>query len=558
MDSTSRSSNRRFPQGATAVLLALMLTAGACGGGDSDDDSGDDSGGTGGTPTTEGEAEPVSGGDVVYGVEAETAGGFCLPEAQLAVSGIQVARSMYETLTAPNENGEYVPLLAESVTPNATYDEWTIVLREGIKFHDGSDLTADVVKNNFDASRGLYPTRHPMLGPLVMTNWDEITVTGPLSLTVTTKTPWPAFPAHLYGNGRTGIMAQAQLDDEEHCTDRMIGTGPFMLDEWATNDHLTVVRNPDYWREGLPYLDSIEFRPILESTQRVNALQSGEVQVTHVMNSLQVADLQALAAQGDIALYQTDEFADTVFTMLNVSQPPFDNILARRALVSAIDTETLNEVREKSIPQLATGPFAPGSMGYLEDTGLARYDLEEAKELVARYEEETGQDLSLTILSTPEPANIETGQMVKEMAAEAGIDITLQQIEEAQLINQVLGGDYNAVFWRAHSGGDPDLQYYWWKSGSPVNFGKFADPEIDRLLDEGRREPDQDARRQIYEDLNRRFADQLYNLWSFWSMWTIGTTPEVHGVLGPDLPDGSKPFPGLADGHPLTGLWVEQ
>ena len=542
----------RRPRG-VAVVTALVLFAAACGGGGGDDSEG----GAGGTPsTTEVAGEPTPGGTLVYGVEAETAGGFCLPEAQLALSGIQVARSMYETLTAPNENGEYVPFLAESVTPNATYDEWTIVLREGVKFHDGTDLTPEVVKNNLDSWRGLYPARHPTLGPLTMNNWGEVTVTGPLTLTITTKTPWPAFPAHLYGNGRLGMISQAQLDDPDHCNDKMIGTGPFMLDEWVPNDHLSVVKNPDYWRAGLPYLDGIEFRPILEATQRVNALQGGDIQVTHVMNSLQVAQLQDLAAAGDIAIYQTDQFADTVYMLLNSAAPPFDNILARRAAAQAIDNETLNEIREMSIPKRATGPFPPGNVGYLEDTGLPAFDLDAAKALVGQYEEESGKKLAFTILSTPEPANIETGQMVKEMAAKAGIDVTLQQIEEAALINRVLGGDYNAAFWRGHSGGDPDLQYLWWRSESPVNFGRFKDPEIDRLLDAGRQEADPAKREQIYEDLNRRFAEQVWNLWSFWSMWTIGTATDVQGVIGPDLPDGSKPFPGLADGHPVTGLWI--
>lgn len=546
----SRNGRRRS---GLAAVLALVLFAAACGGGG---DSGGGGSGNGGSETTADAGEPVSGGTLVYGVEAETAGGFCLPEAQLAVSGLQVARAMYETLTAPNEKGEYVPFLAESVTPNATYDEWTIVLRDGVKFHDGTDLTAEVVKNNLDAWRGLYPARHPKLGPLTMNNWGEVTVTGPLTLTITTKTPWPAFPAHLYGNGRLGIMAQAQLDDPDHCNDNLIGTGPFMKEEWKVNDHLSVVKNPDYWRAGLPYLDGIEFRPILEATQRVNALQGGDIQVTHVMNSLQVAQLQDLAAAGDIAIYQTDKFADTVYMLLNSSAPPFDNILARRAVAQAIDNETLNAVREKSIPKRATGPFPPGNVGYLDDTGMPAFDLDAAKALVAKYEQESGKKLAFTILSTPEPANIETGQMVKEMAAKAGIEVTLQQIEEAALINRVLGGDYNAAFWRGHSGGDPDLQYYWWKSESPVNFGRFKDPEIDHLLDAGRTEADAAKRRQIYEDLNRRFAEQVWNLWSFWSMWTIGTTTDVHGVIGPDLPDGSKPFPGLADGHPVTGLWI--
>ena len=90
-----------------AALVAVALLAGACGGG------GDDSGGAGGTTTSADAGEPQAGGEIIYGVEAETPGGFCLPEAQLAVSGIQVARSMFETLTAPDENGNYAPFLAK-------------------------------------------------------------------------------------------------------------------------------------------------------------------------------------------------------------------------------------------------------------------------------------------------------------------------------------------------------------------------------------------------------------------------------------------------------------
>ena len=137
-----------------APLLALVLIASACGGGDDDDDS---SGGGGEHANPRDEGTPVPGGEITYGLEAETAGGWCLPEAQLAISGIQVARAIYDTLTAPDENGEIKPFLAESVEPNADNTVWTIKLRDGIKFHDGTALDATVVKNNLDAYRGAYP-----------------------------------------------------------------------------------------------------------------------------------------------------------------------------------------------------------------------------------------------------------------------------------------------------------------------------------------------------------------------------------------------------------------
>src|SRR6516162_3105918 len=89
---------------------------------------------------------PKPGGSVTVAMEAETTGGWCLPEAQLAAAGIQVARAIYDTLTVPDENNNYVPFLAQTITPNADYTVWTIKVRPGITFHDGTALNAQVVK----------------------------------------------------------------------------------------------------------------------------------------------------------------------------------------------------------------------------------------------------------------------------------------------------------------------------------------------------------------------------------------------------------------------------
>ena len=546
---------------ALALVLLLAMFAAACGGGDDDGDDGAGGGGGdgGGSQTTEADTgEPVAGGRIVYGLEAESSGGWCLPEAQLAISGIQVARTIYDPLTIPNENGEYVPYLAESVTPNATYDEWTVVLRDGVKFHDGTDLTAEVVKNNLDAFRGKYEGRSPLLFLFVFENIESVDVAGPLTVTITTKTPWVSLPAYLYFNGRFGVLAQAQLDDPDHCDTNLVGTGPFKLEEWKTNDHLTAVKNADYWREGLPYLDEIEYRPIIEGTQRVNAVESGEIDIMHTSSSLSIDDLRDIAESGDLALTEYDQFAEVGYTMLNVSKPPFDNINARLALAHADDRDLEIEVRAAGIPQKASGPFGPGGMGYLEDTGYPEFDLDKAKEYVAKYEEETGEKLTFTYNTGTDATGIESAQFWIEMVEKAGIEVEMKTVEQSALISDALAGNFQATGWRNHPGGDPDTENLWWKSTSAVNFGRISDPEIDRLLEAGRGEPDPEKRVQIYEDLNRRFAEQVYNLWGSWTLWAIAADPGVHGILGADLPDGSKPLPGMANGHAVTGLWKEQ
>jgi peptide/nickel transport system substrate-binding protein len=550
-----------------APLLALVLIASACGGGDDDDDAG--GGGDGGSdseaPADEG--TPTPGGEIVYGLEAETASGWCLPEAQLAISGIQVARAIYDTLTAPDENGEIKPFLAESVEPNADYTQWTITLKEGITFHDGSALDATVVKNNLDAYRGAYPAREPLLFIFTFQDIASVDVVDPLTVNVTTKRPWVSFPWFLWGSARVGMIGQAQLDSTS-CNDELIGTGPFMLDSWRVNDAFVAVKNPDYWgTDGdgnqLPYLDQITFRPLEDGRARLSSLEGGEFQAIHTSGSLQIERIRELADSGTLENVESDEFGEVGYIMLNSGSAPFDNLVARQILAYGIDRQAVNEIRANDIPTLAQGPFAPGNIGYLEDAGYPEYDKARTEELVAQYEADTGGPLQFTLTHAGDPETTQTAQLYQQLMGDVGVTVNLQPIaDQSALIDAAIGGEFQAVTWRNHPGADPDTQYVWWYNASagsnPVNFGRFVDPEINRLLDEGRTTADEATRAQVYEDLNKRFAEQLWNLWASYTIWSIATQPQVNGILGPDLPDGSGPFPGLATGHPVSGIWVSQ
>lgn len=564
MDATSSTRARSWRR--WLVLLAIVgLVAAACGGGD---DSGGEADGSIPEPTAslDDEAgEPQRGGRMVYALEAETTNGYCLPEAQLAISGIQVARSVYDTLMVLNENGEPVPWLAESMEPNRDFTRWTITIRDGVKFHDGTDLTAEVVKNNLDAYRGAYPARSPLLFVFVFSNIENVEVTGPMEVTVTTKTPWPALPTFLWGSGRVGMVAQAQLDDPDTCNKNLIGTGPFMLEQpgdWVLNDHMTLKRNPNWWYaevsgEPYPYLDEIEYRPIIGGPGRLRALESGEIDAGHFSGGRQIAQLEGMAENGEINLEQSNLFGEVTYVMLNAENPPFDNINARRAVTLARNRAAEVEVLADGIGVPATGPFAPGNEGFLEETPFPEFDLEAAQAAVEAYEQETGQPLRFTYTHPADPDNVETAQFLQQEWEAAGIQVDLkQEPDQSQYIDLAIAGDFQAIGWRNHpGGGSPDSQYVWWYPGSPVNFGRIPDPEIKRLLDEGRVETDPQKAVEIYEQLNVRFAEQLWNSWGTWVTWAIPTTPDLHGVFGPDSIDGTGPYPGLATGHPVYGMW---
>ena len=546
------------------MVLAAVLFAASCA---SNESSSSEDGGGGTDNSDEDAGTPQSGGKVVYGLEAETTNGWCLPEGQLAISGIMVARALYDTLTVPDGEGNFVPFLAKSLTPNDDFTEWNIELREGIKFHDGTDLTAEVVKNNLDAYRNQYPGRTSLLFQFVLQDINDVSVVDPLNVKVTTGRPWASFPSFLYSSGRMGMVAQAQLDDAEGCARNLIGTGPFKLVEWQVNNHLTAEKNPDYWRTDddgnqLPYLDEIEFRPITEAQQRLNALESGEVDAFHTTDIATIEELRDLADDGQVNLTESAKNAEVGNLMLNATAAPFDNPIAREAAATAIDREEVNQIISKGIPEIANGPFSPGTTGYLEDTGYPDYDPDRAKELVQQYEEETGQDLQVQISSPPEPETRQLVDLTAQYFEDAGMKVTTTTFDQSELIQTAIQRDYQAITWRNYPGLDPDNNYVWWYGGgNPVNFMGFDDPEVNALLDQGRATADPDERQDIYGQLNEEFAKEDYMLWASWTQWDIATDDAVHGVVGARPPSdsgGSGDYEGLALGNDMALMWREQ
>jgi peptide/nickel transport system substrate-binding protein len=500
-------------------------------------------------PATAGEGR----GSVTFAITGETTGGFCLPQAQLAAPGIQESLAIYDPLTTINSKGEYVPYLAKSITPNATYDEWTIGLRPGVTFHDGTPVDAEAIKLNIDSLRGANPNLPARLGVFTLSNIDTVSVTDPLTLVVTTKTPWPAFPAYL-SSGRAGMSAPAQLNDPENCAKNMIGSGPFKLEEWRVNESMTVVRNPDYWRKGYPKVDEIVFRPLQETQARQTGFRGGQFDLVQEASSLSVLELRDRAKEGESKVFISDKGSETAHQMLNVSRPPFDDIIARRAVAYAGDAREINHIRNKDLNTIATGPFPPDNPAHIEiNTRL--HNLKKAKALARQYEQKHGEPIRFEYLALAAPETIAFAELVKEQQEKAGIEVTIRTLDLSAFINEALAGRFQSAGWLNFPGGDPDTQYSWWHSGSPVNFGRINDPVIDRLLEEGRVETDRAKRVEIYRDLNRRFATQLYNLWAWYTLWAVGYQNDIGGVKGPPLPDrGGRPFPLFNGVIPLTGI----
>lgn len=521
--------------------------------------------------------QPTRGGKLVYALEAES-DNFCLPEAQLAISGMQVMRAFYDPLVVPDSTGGYAPYLAKSVESNDNSTVWTIALRDGVTFNDEarSPLDAEIVRDNLIAY-----TESTLFGE-VYRPIEKVEAVNELTVRVTLNQPWVTFPAALYGGGRVGIVARAQLEargtidgepaadgQADDCATRPIGTGPFRFVSW-TGGSIQGIRNDQYWQtapdgDPYPYLDAVEFRAMPNSDARIVALQQGEINMMHSSNA---ADMNGALAQlrddGRINLLVSEERTETNYIIINVnnllSAEPANPILedpeVRRALAQSLDREKLNEIQNGGFASIADVPFAPGTLGYLEDAGHPGYDLDAAKAVVERLKAE-GKSVKLRYATSGGPSAVSLAQNEKAMLEAAGFEIELTIIDEALLIDAVITGDYDLASFRNQPSEDPDTNYHWWYGGTVLNFGGFDDEVINAELDKARAESDVDARRASYEAVARRFVEQQYNIYLWYAPWAVAEAANVHGILGPELPDGGEPAKQIVTGHPLVGIWID-
>ncbi len=446
----------------TAIVAVVAALTSSCAFVGSDGDDAARGAASAQSPTESGlpdDPEPTRGGQLVYGLEAESSGGWCLPEAQLAMSGLQVVRAIYDPLTVPDADGGYAPYLARSVTSDDSHQAWTITLRPGITFHDGSELDATVVKNNLDAYRGAYDARSPLLFSFVYENIDEVTVVNELTVRVTTKVPWVAFPAALYNSGRVAMLAQSQLDaDAEGCATRPIGTGPFEFVSWSAGESLQATRNADYWQvapdgEPYPYVEAFDFRPMPNNDARMAALQQGELNMMHTSTMADMAEnLATLRDEGAIGLLVSEECTETAYTMINTSVEPLDDLDVRTAIAQAIDRNDLNERANKGFATLADGPFAPGVLGHLNDPGGVEFDLDAARDTVAAMEAD-GRRTEISLLTSVDPAAVRQAGIQKEMLEAVGFTVELEVELQADLISLVITGDFDLAAFRNQPGG---------------------------------------------------------------------------------------------------------
>ena len=544
------------------ALLAIVTVAGvACGGGG---DSADDEDGV--TDTTEDEGTPKAGGSITVGLEAETAGWQPCTDTW-SESGTMVGQTIYDPLMQRNEDGEVKPYLAESLTPNADATEWTLELRSGVKFHDNTDLTSQVLKENFDAFRQPTSRCAGQLAPV-----KDVQIVDPLTVKFVMTSPYSPFPELLlvaYPYSTANAAAKGK-----DVSANPIGTGPFKFVSWQRDSQLVVEKNPDYWQKGVPYLDKITFRPIPDEDARLASLSSGEVDVMHTLRQQYVKQARDLGDDVERYEFVGNNCGSSIF---NVTKAPVDDKRVRRALAYALNQEELISILGgEGISPPCTQFYAKDSPWYSEeiaksypqnDSAKGTKELDSYKNDPKRSDgKPAGSEVTVEFNCPPDPTLIAVAQAYQQQAAKVGIKMNLNQVEQATHINNAFGkepfttADYMINCWRLGAQSDPDtvlFNQYGDPQGNGANVTNFDNDEVQALLKQGREETDLDARKAIYEKVFEIFNEEVPHVWTGATVTSVAAKPSVRGILTWKLPDGGKGNGAEQSVVRFRGVWLD-
>ena len=572
---------RRTPSLLFLVIL-LALFAAACSS-DSDSDSASDDTGeaeesateattepateeaTAGDPAAEAATEeptaetttaeidvPAYGGELVFGIEAETTQGWNPATTQCAISCNDVMRAVFDPLFTTRDDGTITPFLLESAEPNAEYTEWTFTLRPGIEFHDGTPADAVALETHLEQLKG-----SPLTGK-ILEQLEVVEVLDDLSVKLILSSPNAQLPTNF--GGQLGYLASPTQYASEDAATNPIGTGPFVMETWNPNVETVVTANPNYWRTDhdgnqLPLLDKITFRPIPDRETRALALASGDIDVLHDSTTLNLPEYEA-----NYPTLVEDKFNQSVLLMLNNDSAPFDEPRAREAAALCTDYDTVLALRGGEATTVSNGPFGPGTPGNLADSGFPAYDPEAGRAIV----DELGGVGPVTLTASVDDFNEATLELIATFWADCGIAIdTVEVLEQGEMLSNALGGNFQVILFRLHSGFMLDPERIWWHSANAdglisTNFGGIRNPGIDAALDAARLTDDPVAQAELAEEINRLFGAAVHNIWLYYSKWLHPHDPSVQDLGKYSLPDGSDGLQFLEGRVSLAETWISE
>ena len=447
-------------------------------------------------PTTgpTGAGQPQRGGRLTIAVAADPDG--LDPHKTVAAATFQITRNIYDTLVQTDAESRILPGLAEKWQPSADGLRWTFTLRQGVRFHNGREMTSEDVRYSFE--RLLSPeTASPRAKDFAVVK----AVTAPDPRTVVFELSVPQTP--FLSNLAYGWAAVVPREAVATLRDKPVGTGPFKVVEWVKDSHVTLERFDDYFVAGVPYLDGAVFRVITDPAARLAALRAGEVDV---IPELPAQEIAAVRKDPNLKIIEVP-FNGLQYIAINNQVPPFDKLEVRQALNYAVDKKAVIETAQFGVGVPIGSHMPPVSEYYVDLVGRYPYDPERAKQLLAQAGYPNGFETTM-ILPQPYDFHIRNGQVVADQLARVGIKCRLETMEWGTWLSQVYNGRQYALTAIGATGRlDPDPLLNVYVSTSKENFRNYVNPRFDQLAAQGAVETDPQKRREIYAQMQTMLAD---------------------------------------------------
>ena len=425
-----------------------------------------------------------------------------------------------------HETMEFKPHLAKSWDVSDDAVTWTFHLREDVMFQDGTPFNAEAVKYNIE--RILDPETQSNVSAVLLSSVESVEVVDEYIVRITHDRPNVAFLFAL-AHQLMPIYSPAALEKYgvEEFSKHLVGSGPFTLKEWVPNDHVTVVKWPDYnWppacvdHTGPAYLDSITIRWIDEAAVRAGIVKTGEVHVA----DLPVQYASDYAVDPDYQLLSGFSGTTGLGWQMNVARPPLDDIRVRKAILYAVDRDSINKMLYAGMYRPVYSAIGPTVACYWEGAEtLYPHDLDKANALLeeAGWEmnpatairEKDGQPLKMrwTCLH-----HEEIGEVLKAQLQEVGIDLTVEKVAGPIQIDLTTRRDFELMYQRWGGIGDPAAMedMFHSKNSEPGGWawGGFTDEKLDEVFDKAKSEADPEKRCEYYVEAQKIIMENAIRL----------------------------------------------
>ena len=489
---------------------------------------------------------PKRGGNITVGI-FDSFPGYCMAD-NLANSSLMAGRTIYETWVEQRADGKIVPYLLKSFEHSADYKTWLLTIRDGIKFHDGTDVNATALLLNIQALRGaLYingllgktPKSTGKLGTAVgfTANIQDVVAVGAMSVQVTLYQAESDYPESLYASGRFFARAPSQILGAD-CSTKPVGTGAFKLVSTELTK-LVVAANPDYWRKDanggkLPYLDGITFTFLPDAQPRVSGVKSGALAATMFSSASEAKQILDLQKNKNLTtIISPTDYYPTIW--LNHKIAPFSSKNARLAVSHAMDRAKWLKVRQKGLGMVPDSIVGPNNIMY-NKKGYAGFDLAAAKADVAAYKTETGKDLEFSLPYVSASADSTANAvLLQQMWQAAGMKVNLLSQTTAEaivkafpmqyqllplllmegtstgfilpfIVSDMSGGNPNHFIRTAAGGAFKGYSVYF----GILNISSFKDTVSENLLFAARAEPNMAKKKKLYQQATQQLQEEVH------------------------------------------------